>query len=102
MAVEKIMAAVRDSIANFKAAAPVLVKTLSDDEWTKLKRDEDRRRQAMKKIPKQALSRIRRLSDADLARLLWFISNHNWQRASRELLPAFIKASRKTKRARHG
>jgi Skp family chaperone for outer membrane proteins len=55
MAVEKIMAAVRDSIANFKAAAPALAKTLSDDEWTKLKRDEDRRRQAMKKIPKQAL-----------------------------------------------
>jgi len=43
-AVEKITAAVREVIADFKAAAPSLVQSLSDDEWTKLKADEDRRR----------------------------------------------------------
>jgi hypothetical protein len=102
IAIEKIMTVVRESIADFKAAAPALVQSLSDDEWTKLKRDEDRRRRAMGEIPKQTLAQIRLLSDADLTRLLWFISDHSWQRASRELLPAFIKASRKTKRARHG
>jgi hypothetical protein len=32
-AVEKIMTVVREVIADFKAAAPTLVKTLSDDEW---------------------------------------------------------------------
>jgi hypothetical protein len=92
-AVEKIMAVVHESIADFKAAAPALVQSLSDDEWAKLKHDEDRRRRAMKGIPKQALSQIRLLSDADLMRLLWLVSDHSWQRASRELLPAF-KADR--------
>jgi hypothetical protein len=91
--VEKIIAAVHGGIADFKAAAPALVQSLSDDEWTKLKQDEDRRRRATKNaIRKQTLSQIRLLSDADLARLLWFVSDHTWQRASRELLPAFAKA----------
>jgi hypothetical protein len=96
------MTVVRESIADFKAAAPALVQSFSDDEWAKLKADEDRRRQAMKEIPQQALSLIRLLSDPDLTRLLWFISDHNWQKASRELLPAFIKAGCKTERAQHG
>jgi hypothetical protein len=92
VAVGKAMEAVRERIADFKAAAPALVQSLSDDEWAKLKHDENRRRRAMKGIPKQALSQIRLLSDADLTRLLWLVSDHSWQRASRELLPAFIKA----------
>jgi hypothetical protein len=94
-AVEKITAVVHESIADFKAVAPALVQSLSDDEWAKLKRDEDcRRRKVRNAIPSQALSLVRLLNDTDLARLLWFVSDHSWQRASRELLPAFIKADR--------
>lgn len=47
-AVEKITAVVRESIPRYKAALPDLVRMLSDGEWTKLKRDENRRRQKMK------------------------------------------------------
>jgi hypothetical protein len=47
-AIGKITAVVRESIADFKAAAPALVQSLSHDEWAKLKRDEDRRRREMK------------------------------------------------------
>jgi len=47
-AVEKITAAVNESVPRYKAALPDLVRMLSDDEWTKLKRDENRRRQRMK------------------------------------------------------
>jgi hypothetical protein len=47
-ALEKIMAAVRETIADFKDAAPALVQGLSDGEWAKLKRDENRRRRRMK------------------------------------------------------
>ena len=43
-AVEKITAVVRECIAEFKAAAPALVQSLSDEEWTKLSGDEDCRR----------------------------------------------------------
>jgi hypothetical protein len=43
-AVEKIIAAVHGSIAEFKAVAPAVVQSLSDDEWAKLKGDENRRR----------------------------------------------------------
>jgi hypothetical protein len=94
-AVERITAVVHESIADFKSAAPALVQSLSDDEWTKLKHDEDcRRRRVRNAIPGQALSLVRLLNDTDLARLLWFVSDHSWQRASRELLPAFIKADR--------
>ena len=48
VAVEKITAAVNESVPRYKAALPDLVRMLSDDEWTKLKRDENRRRQRMK------------------------------------------------------
>jgi hypothetical protein len=47
-AVEKITAAVNENVPRYKAALPDLVRMLSDDEWTKLKRDENRRRQRMK------------------------------------------------------
>jgi hypothetical protein len=47
-AVEKITAAVHESIPRYKAALPDLVRMLSDDEWMKLKRDENRRRKRMK------------------------------------------------------
>jgi hypothetical protein len=47
-AVERIVAAVNESVPRYKAALPDLVRMLSDDEWTKLKRDENRRRQRMK------------------------------------------------------
>jgi len=43
-AVEKITAVVGECIAEFKAAAPALVQSFSDEEWAKLKGDEDRRR----------------------------------------------------------
>jgi hypothetical protein len=46
-ALEKIMAAVRETIADFKDAAPPS-QGLSDGEWAKLKRDENRRRRRMK------------------------------------------------------
>jgi hypothetical protein len=42
------MVAVRESIADFKEAAPALVQSLSDDAWAKLKRDENRRRREKK------------------------------------------------------
>jgi hypothetical protein len=90
--IEKIIAAVREAIADFKGAAPALVQSLSDGEWKKLKDDEDRRRRTKLGIPKQALSLVRQLNDADLTRLLWHISDHSWQRACRELLPAFVKS----------
>lgn len=93
-AIERIQATVRESVADFKAAAPALVQSLSDDEWKKLKADEDHRRRAKMGIPKRVLSQVRLLSDADLTRLLWFISDHCWQRACRELLPELIKADR--------
>jgi hypothetical protein len=57
MAVEKIMTVVREVIADFKAAAPTLVKTLSDDEWAKLKADEDRRRRAKTKFQSRSCRR---------------------------------------------
>jgi hypothetical protein len=47
-ALETIMTAVREIIADFKGAAPALVQSLLDDEWAKLKRDENRRRKRMK------------------------------------------------------
>ena len=47
-AVKKITAAVNESIPRYKAALPDLVRMLSDDEWTKLRRDENRRRKWMK------------------------------------------------------
>jgi hypothetical protein len=99
-AVQKIAAVVRESIADFKAAAPALVQSLSREEWEALKRREDHRRAARGRISKQTLSQIRRLSDPNLTDLLWFISANDWQRASRELLPAFIKTSRDIKTGR--
>ena len=47
-AVEKIVVVVRESIADFKGAAPALVQSLSEGAWAKLKRDENRRRKRMK------------------------------------------------------
>jgi hypothetical protein len=47
-AVEKITVVVRESIADFKEAAPALVQSLSHGAWAKLKRDENRRRRGMK------------------------------------------------------
>jgi hypothetical protein len=47
-AVEKITAAMRESVPRYKAALPDLVRMLSDAEWAKLKRDENRRRGRMK------------------------------------------------------
>jgi hypothetical protein len=47
-AVEKITAVVRESVPRYKAALPDLVRMLSNGEWTKLKCDENRRRQRMK------------------------------------------------------
>ena len=46
--VEQITAAVNESIPRYKAALPDLVQMLSDDEWTKLKCVENRRRWKMK------------------------------------------------------
>jgi hypothetical protein len=43
-AVEKIVAAVHESLPKLKLTAPDIVRVLTDDEWTKLKGDEDRRR----------------------------------------------------------
>jgi hypothetical protein len=43
-AVEKITAVVHECIAEFKTAAPALVQSFSDEEWAKLKYDEDYRR----------------------------------------------------------
>jgi len=43
-AVEKVTAAVHASVPRYKAALPDLVRMLSDDEWAKLKRDENCRR----------------------------------------------------------
>jgi hypothetical protein len=45
---KKITAAVNDSVPRYKAALPDLVQMLSTNEWRKLKRDENRRRQRMK------------------------------------------------------
>jgi hypothetical protein len=50
-AVERITVVMRECIAEFKAAAPALVQGFSDDEWAKLKHDEDRRQ-----VPQQALN----------------------------------------------
>ena len=47
-AVERIVAAVNESVPRYKAALPDLVRMLSDDEWTKLKCVENRRRWKMK------------------------------------------------------
>jgi hypothetical protein len=47
-AVERITAAVNESVPRYKAALPDLVRILSGDEWAKLKCDEDRRRKRMK------------------------------------------------------
>jgi len=41
-------------------------------------------------IPKSVLDAIRGLSDADLIKLIWLISDYSWQRASVEL-PALIE-----------
>jgi hypothetical protein len=42
-------------------------------------------------IPTEVLRKVRWLSDADLTKLLWFISDHSWQKASSELLPLLVK-----------
>jgi hypothetical protein len=42
--VEKIIAAVRESIPKLRAEMSELVRCLPDDEWAKLKDDEDHRR----------------------------------------------------------
>jgi hypothetical protein len=47
VAVEKITAVMRASVPRYKAALPDLVRMLSNAEWTKLKRDENRRRKRM-------------------------------------------------------
>jgi len=46
--VEKIIAAVHESMPRYKAALPDLVRMLSDAEWKKLKQNENRRRNGMK------------------------------------------------------
>jgi hypothetical protein len=47
-ALEEAMTAVRESVPRYTAALPDLARMLSDDEWAKLKRDENRRRKRMK------------------------------------------------------
>jgi hypothetical protein len=47
--VEKITAAVHASVPRYKAAISDLVQMLSDAEWAKLKRDENRRRAQRRK-----------------------------------------------------
>jgi hypothetical protein len=47
-AVEKIMAVVHASLPELRTSASLTVRILSDAEWTKLKRDENRRRKRMK------------------------------------------------------
>jgi hypothetical protein len=46
-AVEKVTVAVRESIPKLKAAIPVLLPEFSDEEWAKIKQDEDCRRRGM-------------------------------------------------------
>jgi hypothetical protein len=43
-AVEKIIAAVNEVVPKLKIQAPDIVRLLTDEEWAKLRNDEDRRR----------------------------------------------------------
>jgi hypothetical protein len=44
-------------------------------------------------IPKVMLDKIRGLSDENLVKFLWFVSDYRWQRASVEL-PALVEAQK--------
>jgi hypothetical protein len=44
-------------------------------------------------IPKAVLDKVRGLSDASLVKLIWFISDYSWQRASIEL-PGLVETEK--------